>query len=36
VLADPPICQKARAARQRDSPSFPALEAQCKAQGGTL
>jgi hypothetical protein len=33
---DPPICQKARAARQRNSPSFPALEAQCKAQGGTL
>jgi hypothetical protein len=36
VLADPPICQKARAARQRNSPSFPALEAQCKASGGTL
>ena len=36
VLADPPICQKARAARQRNSPSFPALEAQCKAAGGTL
>jgi hypothetical protein len=35
-IADPPICQKARAARQRNSPSFPALEAQCKAQGGTL
>jgi hypothetical protein len=36
VLADPPICQKARAARQRNSPSFPALETQCKAAGGTL
>ncbi len=36
VLADPPICQKARAAKQRNSPSFPALEAQCKAAGGTL
>ena len=36
VLADPPICQKARAARQRNSPAFPALEAQCKAAGGTL
>ncbi|MEA2751252.1 MAG: hypothetical protein QOI41_5395 [Myxococcales bacterium] len=35
-IADPPICQKARAARQRNSPSFPALEAQCKALGGTL
>ena len=35
-LADPPICQKARAAKQRNSPSFPALEAQCKAAGGTL
>ena len=33
---DPPICQKARAAKQRNSPSFPALEAQCKAAGGTL
>jgi hypothetical protein len=33
---DPPICQKARAARQRNSPSFPALEAQCKAAGGIL
>lgn len=32
---DPPICQKARAAKARNSPSFPALEAQCKAQGGT-
>lgn len=36
VLADPPICQKARAARQRNSPSFPALETQCKAAGGIL
>jgi hypothetical protein len=33
---DPPICQKARAAKARNSPSFPALEAQCKTAGGTL
>jgi hypothetical protein len=33
---DPPICQKARAARLRNAPTFPALEAQCKTAGGTL
>ena len=35
-LPDPPICQRARAAKQRNSPSFPALESACKAAGGTL
>jgi hypothetical protein len=33
---DPAICVKARAAKARNSPSFPALEAQCKALGGTI
>jgi len=33
---DPPICQKARAAKARNSPSFPALEKECKTAGGTL
>ena len=33
---DPPICQKARAAKLRNAPTFPALEAQCKTAGGTL
>ena len=33
---DPPICQNARAARKRGSPAAPGLEAQCKAQGGSL
>ncbi|MDB6163900.1 MAG: hypothetical protein JWL98_1332 [Xanthomonadaceae bacterium] len=34
-LADPPICVRARDARARNSPVTPALEAQCRAAGGT-
>jgi|GEM_PF-4938328 len=30
------ICAKARAAQKRGSPAGPALEAQCKALGGTM
>lgn len=30
-----PICDAARAARKRDSPAAPGLEAQCRASGGT-
>jgi hypothetical protein len=33
---DPAICVKARAAKARNSPSFPALEAQCKVEGGKI
>ena len=33
---DPPICQKARAAKGRNSPTFPALEKECKAAGGSI
>jgi cell division septation protein DedD len=33
---DPAICQKARAAKARNSPSFPALEKECKAAGGSI
>jgi hypothetical protein len=33
---DPPICQAARNARHRNSPTAPSLEAQCKAAGGTM
>ena len=33
---DPPICTNARSARARNSPAAPGLEAQCRAQGGTL
>jgi eukaryotic-like serine/threonine-protein kinase len=35
VKVDPPICAKARAAKARNSPAFPGLEAQCRAAGGT-
>jgi len=34
-VADPPICIRARDARKRNSPVAPALEAQCRAAGGT-
>ena len=33
---EPPICTNARSARARNSPAAPGLEAQCRAQGGTL
>ena len=32
---DPPICATARAARAKKNPAAAALEAQCRAQGGT-
>jgi hypothetical protein len=32
---DPPICANARSARKRNSPAAAALEAQCRAAGGT-
>lgn len=36
MKADPPICARARDARSRNSPVAPALEARCRAAGGTL
>jgi hypothetical protein len=33
---EPPICANARSARARNSPVAPALEAQCRAAGGSL
>jgi hypothetical protein len=33
---DPPICERARAAKARNAPTFPALEKQCKALGGSI
>src|SRR4051812_23663580 len=33
---DPPICEKARSARSRNSPAAPNLEAQCRALGGKI
>jgi hypothetical protein len=32
---EPPVCQAARGAKLRKSPTTAALEAQCKAAGGT-
>jgi hypothetical protein len=33
---EPPICANARSARARNSPAAPALEAQCRAAGGSF
>jgi serine/threonine protein phosphatase PrpC len=36
LLPEPAICAKARAARDRNSPAAPRLEAACRAQGGSI